>query len=125
MSQAGDLRLVKAHGCPADQRELDTTVAAGIPTEVGIAGVDTTVVDLIVAAGIVGERGIDVGCRYRAIGACQSARLEWKPQNTIPVDLDTATSLFRLIETLEDNDDVRTVSANFDVSDDVMAQLSA
>ena len=60
-----------------------------------------------------------------SIGTCQSARLEWKPQNTIPVDLDTATSLFKLLETLEDSDDVRSVSANFDVSDDVMAQFGA
>ena len=60
-----------------------------------------------------------------SIGACQSARLEWKPLSTIPVDLDAATSLFKLLEVLEDSDDVRSVSANFDVSDHVMEQLGA
>ncbi len=58
-------------------------------------------------------------------GDPESAGLEWKPQNTIEIDADTAGTLFKLIETLEDNDDVQTVSANFDVSEDVMELLSA
>ena len=33
--------------------------------------------------------------------------------------------LFKLIDVLEDNDDVQSVSSNFDVSDEIMAQLSA
>lgn len=58
-------------------------------------------------------------------GDPESAGLEWKPQNTVEIDDDTASTLFKLIETLEDNDDVQTVSANFDVSEDVMERLSA
>jgi YebC/PmpR family DNA-binding regulatory protein len=58
-------------------------------------------------------------------GAPQSARLVWKPKSSTPVDGDTAATLFRLLETLEDNDDVQNVYANFEVSDDVMARLSA
>ena len=58
-------------------------------------------------------------------GAPQSARLVWKPKSSTPVDGDAAGSLFRLLETLEDNDDVQNVYANFEVSDDVMARLSA
>jgi len=58
-------------------------------------------------------------------GDPESGGLEWKPQNTIEVDADTASTLFKLIEVLEDNDDVQTVSSNFDVSDEIMAQLSA
>lgn len=58
-------------------------------------------------------------------GDPESAGLEWKPQNTVEIDDDTASTLFKLIETLEDNDDVQAVSANFDVSEDVMERLSA
>ena len=61
----------------------------------------------------------------KRIGPCRSARLVWRPQNTVPVDADTAPSLFKLLEALEDSDDVRAVSANFDVSDEVMEQLDA
>ncbi len=49
----------------------------------------------------------------------------WKPQTLFPLDEDQSRSLFELLEALEDNDDVQTVSANYDVSDDVMEKLSA
>jgi YebC/PmpR family DNA-binding regulatory protein len=59
-------------------------------------------------------------------GAAASAKLVWQPATLAPVgDEETATTLFRLIEVLEDSDDVQTVYANFDVPDDVMAKLSA
>ena len=58
-------------------------------------------------------------------GAAESARLVWRAKNSAPVDEETATSLFKLLETLEDSDDVQNVYANFEVSDDVMTRLSA
>ena len=58
-------------------------------------------------------------------GDPESGGLDWKPQNTIEVDVDTASTLFKLIDVLEDNDDVQSVSSNFDLSDEIMAQLSA
>ncbi len=58
-------------------------------------------------------------------GEPRGAALSWRPQTTIPLDAEKAESLFRLLEGLEDNDDVQRVSANFDVSDDVMATLNA
>ena len=58
-------------------------------------------------------------------GEAQSARLVWRPKTASPVDEETATSLFKLLETLEDSDDVQTVYANFEVAEDVMARLSA
>ena len=48
-----------------------------------------------------------------------------RPVTTAPVDGDTAETLFKLIDTLEDNDDVQTVSANFEVSDALAAKMSA
>ncbi len=58
-------------------------------------------------------------------GEAASARLTWRPKTTAPVDEDTAATLFKLLETLEDSDDVQNVYANFEVADDVMARLSA
>ncbi|MCK6529264.1 YebC/PmpR family DNA-binding transcriptional regulator [Myxococcota bacterium] len=48
----------------------------------------------------------------------------WIPQSTIPVEGQTAQTLLRLIETLEDNDDVQNVFANFELSDEEMARLA-
>ncbi len=53
------------------------------------------------------------------------ARLIWRPQATVSLDEEQASSVMKLLETLDDSDDVQTVSANYDVSDDVMAKLSA
>ena len=58
-------------------------------------------------------------------GAPAAAKLIWKPKTAAPVEGDAAEALFKLLETLEDSDDVQNVFANFDVSDDVMARLSA
>lgn len=54
-----------------------------------------------------------------------SAESSFVPSVTLPLDEDAAKRLFRLIEALEDCDDVQTVYANFDVADDVMARLDA
>jgi len=61
----------------------------------------------------------------RQFGASQNAGLMWKPQTTMPVDESQAGSLIKLLETLEDNDDVQRVSANFDIPKDVLDQLDA
>ena len=58
-------------------------------------------------------------------GPAESAKLAWRPLNTTVIDEDTAASLFKLIETLEDSDDVQNVYANFEVGDEVLARLSA
>ena len=52
-----------------------------------------------------------------------SAEATFLPSVTVPLDEDGATKVFRLIEALEDNDDVQNVYANFDVSDDVMEKV--
>jgi YebC/PmpR family DNA-binding regulatory protein len=58
-----------------------------------------------------------------ALGEADSARLVWRPQTTTELDLEAAQSLMKLIEALEDDDDVQSVTANFEVSEEVMAQL--
>jgi len=58
-------------------------------------------------------------------GPAESARLVWRPKSSAAIDEETATSLFKLLETLEDSDDVQNVYANYEVGEDVMARLSA
>ena len=53
----------------------------------------------------------------------ESAELVQMPSNLVPVDASTAAKVLRLVDALEDLDDVQTVYANYDVDDDVMAQL--
>jgi len=59
-------------------------------------------------------------------GAPEYARLDWRAQTNVPVaEEDTAKSLLKLLEVLEDNDDVQRVQANFEIPDDIMERLSA
>lgn len=60
-----------------------------------------------------------------ALGEASSIKAIWKPATGAPVDEDKAMSVLRLISTLDDDDDVQNVYANFEVSDEVMAKLSA
>ena len=52
------------------------------------------------------------------------ARLDWKPTTTTEVDEEQAGTLFKLIDVLEDNDDVQRVASNFEVSDEILERLS-
>ena len=81
------------------------------------------------------EDGHEVVCAADALAEVQRAleakfgepsraRLVWKPQNTVAVDDETAEKLLRLIENLEDNDDVQNVTANFEMSDAMLAKMS-
>ena len=57
------------------------------------------------------------------LGESLSTKLIWKPQTTTELDLEGMEKLMRLIETLEDDDDIQRVTANFEVSDEVMASI--
>ena len=59
----------------------------------------------------------------KALGESLESKLIWKAQVLTEVDLDTATKLMRLIDMLEEDDDVQTVTHNFDMSEEVAAQL--
>jgi YebC/PmpR family DNA-binding regulatory protein len=53
----------------------------------------------------------------------ESAESSWLPSVSVPLDAAGAERVFRLLDALEDSDDVQNVYANFDVSDDVMAAV--
>ena len=57
-------------------------------------------------------------------GAPESARLEWRPTISVALDEEKASSLLKLLDVLEDSDDVQNVYANFDIPDAVMNRLS-
>jgi YebC/PmpR family DNA-binding regulatory protein len=59
------------------------------------------------------------------LGPAASSRLVWRPKTKTQLGEDTAPALFKLLEALEDSDDVQSVHANFEVADDVLARFDA
>ena len=59
------------------------------------------------------------------LGEAETVKVVWKPHTTAPLEEDKAETLMKLLAALEDDDDVQAVYSNFEVSDDVMARLTA
>lgn len=59
------------------------------------------------------------------LGEPERAGLVWQPNTMAEIDEGQAASVLKLIDALEDNDDVQKVSTNFEVSDEVMEKLMA
>ena len=57
------------------------------------------------------------------LGESESTKLVWKPSTTTELDLEGMQKLMKLIDALEDDDDVQRVTTNFEASDEVMEQL--
>jgi YebC/PmpR family DNA-binding regulatory protein len=58
-------------------------------------------------------------------GEARSARILWRPKNTVPADEESGQRLLRMIEALEDSEDVQNVYANFEIADELLERLSA
>jgi len=82
------------------------------------------------------ESGHTVTCAFENIGEVSSAlaaklgeadsvKVVWKPQTMAPVDEEKAESLMKLIDALDEDDDVQNVFTNFEVSEEVMRKLTA
>jgi YebC/PmpR family DNA-binding regulatory protein len=99
---------------------------------------DDAVLDAAIEAGaddvISGEGGHEVYASPESLrevaknleakfGEPRKAALTWKPQNTVSVDDETGEKLLKLIDLLNEHDDVQNVFANFEVSDALMAKL--
>jgi YebC/PmpR family DNA-binding regulatory protein len=102
------------------------------------AGSEDKVMEAAIEAGAddvqSGEGGHDIFCApdslhavqkalEAVLGEAETARLEWKPTTLVNVPADKAETLMNLLEVLDDNDDVQRVAANYEMSDEVMAQL--
>lgn len=61
----------------------------------------------------------------KALGEAENVKLAWKPNLTVALDEKGAGTLLKLVDALDDDDDVQTVWGNYEISDEVMAQLGA
>ena len=101
-------------------------------------GSDDAMLDAAIEAGaddvISGESGHEIYAStesYRDVGKAMEARfgeprksaLIWKPQNTVAVDDETGEKLLKLMDLLNEHDDVQNVYANFEISDALMAKM--
>ncbi|MCB2075481.1 MAG: YebC/PmpR family DNA-binding transcriptional regulator [Novosphingobium sp.] len=59
----------------------------------------------------------------QSLGEAESVKLAWKPNLSVDVDEGDAQTLFKLIDALDDDDDVQTVWGNYEVSDEIMEKL--
>jgi YebC/PmpR family DNA-binding regulatory protein len=102
-------------------------------------GSDDAMLDAAIEAGaddvISGENGHEVYTspdNFREVaknleakfGEPRKAALTWKPQNTVAVDDETGEKLLKLMDLLNDHDDVQNVFANFEISDALMAKMA-
>ena len=105
---------------PAAKASTDAMLEAAIE-----AGADDVVSD---------ETGHTITCAFEAIGEVSSAlaakfgdaesvKVVWKPQTLTPVDQEKAESLMKLVDSLDEDDDVQVVFSNADISDEIMAKL--
>ena len=106
--------LVSAVGVDEDQI-LEATLDAGAQEVNDLDGtfeILCEATDLVEVRSALQQAGIDY----------ESADAQFVPSMTIPVDDDTAEKIFKLIEALEDSDEVQNVFANFEASDRALAQ---
>lgn len=105
---------------PASVGDADTVMLAAI--DAGAEDVESSEDGHVIWCADV-DLGAVSSALEAALGDAESTKLVWKPQTTTVLDLDAARALLKLIDALEDDDDVQNVTANFEVPDDVMAEL--
>ena len=124
----------------------ETGAVAFLFDRVGVVAFDAKVADAdamveaAIEAGaddvVSNEDGHEIYCEQGALGEVTKAlearfgeprksALVWRSQNTVDVDDEAAEKLIRLVESLEDHDDVQNVFVNFEVSDAAMAKAGA
>ncbi len=104
----------------ADAGDDDTVMLAAI--DAGAEDVESNAEEHVIWCADTDLNAVSVALEA-VLGEAESTRLVWKPQTTTALDLDGARVLMKLIESLEDDDDVQNVTANFEVTDEVMAAL--
>ena len=107
---------------PAASGDADTVMEAAI--EAGAEDVQSDEDGHVVLCAF-GDIGEVTSALEKALGEAESVKTIWKPQTNTQVDEDRARSILKLVATLEDDDDVQNVYANFEVDDETMAKLSA
>ncbi|TMM46578.1 YebC/PmpR family DNA-binding transcriptional regulator [Qipengyuania marisflavi] len=59
----------------------------------------------------------------KSLGEAETVKLAWKPNITVDMDEKGAGTLLKLIDTLDDDDDVQTIWGNYEISDEIMEKL--
>ena len=104
------------HGVASDDAMLDAAIEAGADDVVSSASGHEIYASQ--------ESFREVAKALEAkFGEPRKAALTWKPQNTVAVDDETGEKLLKLIDLLNEHDDVQNVYANFEVSDALMAKM--
>ena len=106
---------------PADAADADTVMEAAI--EAGAEDVESSDDghEILTAT----EDFLSVReAMEEALGAPEEAKIGWKPNISVELDADKASTMLKLIDTLEDHDDVQAVFYNADISDEVMEKLA-
>ncbi|MEM9147565.1 MAG: YebC/PmpR family DNA-binding transcriptional regulator [Pseudomonadota bacterium] len=107
---------------PASAGDADTLMEAAI--EAGAEDVESSE-DGHVIWSEAGDLAEVSAALEASLGEADSTKLVWKPQTLTPVDEGVGATLMKLMGALEDDDDVQTVTANFDMSDEVMEKLAS
>ena len=105
---------------PADAGDADTVMEAAI--EAGAEDCESSEEGHIITCEDTDLNEVSTAMEA-ALGESESAKLIWQPNITTEMDLEGMTKLMKLIDALEDDDDIQRVTANFEASDEVMEQL--
>ena len=89
--------------------------AEDVPLDGDVGEIVTEPADLTAVRDALGEAGVEL----------ESSELAMRPTNRTPVAEDQVGSLMRLIDNLEEHDDVQAVHANFDVDAEVLERVAA
>ena len=100
--------------------------AAGLRSTFSLYALDVALMIPLVLAAMAAEALHEVaGALEKSLGEAESVKLAWKPNVTVEMDEGSAGTLLKLVDTLDDDDDVQTVWGNYDIPDEVMAKLDA
>jgi YebC/PmpR family DNA-binding regulatory protein len=108
--------VIVGEGASTEDQILDAVLEAGAEEVNALGGpfeVISEATDVVRVRTALQQAGIDY----------ESAEATFLPSVSVPLDVDGAKKVFKLIEALEDSDEVQNVWANFDISDEVMAQI--
>ncbi|MDM8166410.1 YebC/PmpR family DNA-binding transcriptional regulator [Roseovarius sp.] len=107
---------------PADVGDADTVMMAAI--EAGAEDVESSEDGHIIWCADTDLNDVSNALEAE-LGESTTTKLVWKPTTTTEMDFEGMEKLMKLIDALEDDDDVQRVTTNFEASDEVMSQLAA
>ncbi|HBB85926.1 MAG TPA: YebC/PmpR family DNA-binding transcriptional regulator [Sulfitobacter sp.] len=105
---------------PASVGDADTVMMAAI--EAGAEDVESSEDGHVIYCADTDLNEVSTGLETE-LGESESTKLIWRPVTTTEMDLENMEKLMKLVDALEEDDDVQRVTTNFEASDEVMAQL--